>query len=373
MTTTAKTAFFSCRRVELSRTLARLTKTAMRTTDASRRSRPQLSAVRIDVNGTVELRTSNVDAVSEELIDESERHGNDAKCVDVWQLAKIVRLIKTKEVTVSLTDDCLRVNGLMIRYTCSASDVRGSVDDAKSESMDWEGKALLLAEMIGKVSYAADAELSGHQLSAILFEFAPDGLRLVATDGRRLAAAVSNQHDTDPAATVLIPVVFCRAVQIALKSRKDSLARIFVSKDSVIFEADGLWMQTRLVEGRFPSWRKIFSPVPDVMFCAADELATVLANCKAISENENMGIDVSCKETASKLQIDYTTENGKVSQAITACVHSDFDITLNWQFLFDFCKAAKGEIMTLSGTDCDSPCYFRHAIARAIIMPMNKT
>ncbi len=123
------------------------------------------------------------------------------------------------------------------------------------------GKAL--RELIKRTTFATDEENTRYTLGGTSVEFGENDMIAVATDGRRLAVqkagaeSVNDHLSTTPAifppkALLLIERALgdgAENVQIAVSSNR----ALIQYKDTVIF--------TRLIEGRFPNWRKIIPPV----------------------------------------------------------------------------------------------------------------
>ena len=113
-----------------------------------------------------------------------------------------------------------------------------------------------LRDAIARVAFAAARDESRPVLSAVLFDFAAEGLTLVAADGFRLARS----HLPEAAAAAQHLLVPARAVAEFGRLLADAeAARLLVAPDGrgVSLVVGGTTMYTRLIEGRFPDIERV--------------------------------------------------------------------------------------------------------------------
>jgi DNA polymerase-3 subunit beta len=118
-----------------------------------------------------------------------------------------------------------------------------------------------LREMIRRTLFAA---ATGEQLrygatTGILWELEGDTATLIATDGRRLAlakgtATAAGEHSTKG----MTPVVPAKAMNLLERnlSEPDEKVHISFRPNEVLMKTERAMVYSRLVEGRFPDWRK---------------------------------------------------------------------------------------------------------------------
>src|SRR5262249_14818300 len=119
----------------------------------------------------------------------------------------------------------------------------------------------LLRTMIRRTAFAAAKENARYSMTGVLWEL-EDGLaRLVATDGRRLAvaqgAAVAHGGHGSKGQT---PVVPSKAIDLLERNLHDEeeLIRVSLRPNEVLFKTERATVCSRLVEGRYPSYRDVF-------------------------------------------------------------------------------------------------------------------
>jgi DNA polymerase-3 subunit beta len=136
--------------------------------------------------------------------------------------------------------------------------------------------------MMGSVKFATDAKAGRPAYTGVLIEFTNDKdseygtLTFVASDGRRMCWSQCDvDQDLDPSRT-LVPR---RAVDIICKlcGGRDAI-QLETAGNELIANIDGVIVQSRLVEGDFPAWRKVL-PERDVTPSVAN-VTTLLHACQ---------------------------------------------------------------------------------------------
>ena len=109
-----------------------------------------------------------------------------------------------------------------------------------------------LKEMLRLTVFAVSHEESRYVLNGLLLEVAGDTLRIVATDGRRLAKIERKLLQTsNKDISVILPV---KAVQEISRNLKDDGDVTFITgTNQVLFDIDGTLIATRIIEGEFPN------------------------------------------------------------------------------------------------------------------------
>ena len=120
-------------------------------------------------------------------------------------------------------------------------------------------KAADLRVMIRRTVFAAASDIGRYSMTGVLWELEDDKARLVATDGRRLAlmegpATAVGGHTTKGQT----PIVPSKAMTLLERNLQDDeeQARVGFRPNEVLFRTERAMVYSRLVEGRFPDWRK---------------------------------------------------------------------------------------------------------------------
>lgn len=111
-------------------------------------------------------------------------------------------------------------------------------------------------EMLRMTSFAVSHEESRYVLNGILMEISGNTIRMVATDGRRLAKSEKQlEKGVKDDISVIIPI---KAVHEIMRNLKDEGTMSFVlGTNQVLFDIDGVLIATRIIEGEFPNYNQV--------------------------------------------------------------------------------------------------------------------
>src|SRR5437867_13266904 len=107
--------------------------------------------------------------------------------------------------------------------------------------------------MIQMTSFAVSHEESRYVLNGILLEISEDVVRMVATDGRRLAKIEKKlSKPTQKEIKVIIPL---KAIHEINRNLKEVGEVSFLSgTNQILFDIDGVLIATRIIDGEFPNY-----------------------------------------------------------------------------------------------------------------------
>ena len=145
-------------------------------------------------------------------------------------------------------------------------DAYPDVPDFSSED-SFQITASSLREMIARTVFATAQESTRYAMTGVLWEIGPEGIRLVATDGRRLAVAdgvgiAHGGHSTEG----MTPVVPTKAMNLLERNLTDADEQVYIHMNSneARFKVGRAVISARLVEGRYPQYRDVVPKKADV-------------------------------------------------------------------------------------------------------------
>lgn len=142
----------------------------------------------------------------------------------------------------------------------------------------------LLKEMIRLTSFAMSHDETRYVLNGILFSFKDKTLKLVATDGRRLAIIERDFHETGNAKKdVIVPMKTIQELNRNLNEEGDV---IFYFKDNQLqINLGQITIMSRLIEGEYPNYEQVIpKKIKDELqvntqdFLQATRRASILTN-----------------------------------------------------------------------------------------------
>ena len=174
------------------------------------------------------------------------------------KLFDIVR--ELPEADVHLVDE----DGQWLRMTCERSNVRfpclpaadfPSVPDAGGDSPQLVSSDVL-GDMIRKTMFAISQDETRYTYNGVFMESEGDMLRLVATDGHRLAL-IERPNDGAEFSTGVIIHKKALGELVKLLSETGKSVEIFLQENHVIFKSDSFELSARLIDGDFPKYRQV--------------------------------------------------------------------------------------------------------------------
>lgn len=229
--------------------------------------------------------------------------------------------------------------------------------------------------LVNSVRFATDNESSRFALGAVLIEWQRESgtLTFVGTDGRRLCAASAEiDQDTDdcqvlaPRRVVDVLVRLCKATDAIQLERTAS---------ELIATVDGVIVQARLVEGRFPAWRDV-EPTTDATpsLVVAGALLHAVRQAAICTSEDSKGVTLAITDEG--LWLHGQSSSFGESSATCGLVESGHACTvkLDPRFVCEWLECGSidpAETVCLTATDADSAVVLSASeTIRTVIMPL---
>ncbi|GBD36009.1 DNA polymerase III subunit beta [bacterium HR36] len=264
---------------------------------------------------TVELRGVEIEEPGEVL-------------VPAARLVQMLRALTDEQVVLEGSAEGVKLAGEHSEYQLPVEDPQLFPEIAVFEEGECHQiQAEVLRRLVERVVFASAQESFRYAMNGVLWELDGEKVRLVATDGRRLAVADGmavphGQHKPQQA-----PIVPTRAMTILERNLGDPTEPVFVRirNQDCLFKTSRLTLHARLVEGRFPPYREVIpkNVVAKVTLTAAPFLAAVKQAAVVADPERGQGVDLTFQkgrlllEAASgdrggrakvQLPVDYTGE-----------------------------------------------------------------
>lgn len=202
-------------------------------------------------------------------------------------------------------------------------------------------------EMIRMTQFAVSHEESRYVLNGILIEIEDDIIRMVATDGRRLAKC--ERKLITPVKNEISVIVPIKAIQEIYRNLKEegSLS-IIQGLNQVLFDIEGVLVASRVVEGDFPNYNQVV-PKPSnqrVRVNTQDLLSAIKrANLLATPDFQAIKFEV----FLDKLVVSKSTPNVGESREEVPIENNGKELVVgfNPQFLIDVLKNINEEMISM--------------------------
>ncbi|GAC1392517.1 MAG: DNA polymerase III subunit beta [Candidatus Saccharimonadales bacterium] len=243
---------------------------------------------------------------------------------------------------------------------------------AISDGNQWTIPAKVLKSGLGQVIIAASNDEARPVLTGVYVHSYKGNLFLVATDSYRLAEKklMSTNHEID----LLIPA---SALQDLLRILGDEEEQVSVTHDDqqVLFRVGDIELVTRLIEGKYPDYRKL---IPNAFTTSASVKRADLTNITKVSSlfaRESAGsVTINLDEPKQEVSIrSVASQLGENTASASAKVTGDGTITLNSRYILDALHILGGDEVSFSFNGKLEPCVIQESKAKDylhVIMPL---
>lgn len=227
-----------------------------------------------------------------------------------------------------------------------------------------------LKEMLRLTAFAVSHEESRYVLNGVLLEISGEIIRIVATDGRRLAKIEKKIPAPTPNdVAVIIPI---KAVQEINRNLKDEgVLSLMVGMNQVLFDIDGVLIATRVIEGEFPNYTQVIpKPVKTRVKLNTQELLSSIRRANLLSTPDFQAIRF--EVFPDKMVISKTTPDvGESREEIPVQYDgAEMVVGFNPQFLIDFLKNINQEQIDMELLGADKPAVMRLGDYLYLTLPM---
>jgi len=219
-----------------------------------------------------------------------------------------------------------------------------------------------LREMIDKTLFAVSTDETRFNLSGVFTEAAAnDTLRMVATDGHRLALIERNLAEAKLPAGVILPRKGLAEVRKLLDDAEDAELRITLSDKNVRVLTPAVSFFMRLVEGEFPDYRQVIPAAARVTARVnRDDLLAALRRTSLLASERSHGVRFHFER--GRLEVSASNpDQGEASEDVEVSYAGEpISIGFNARYLLDVLAVhAAGDVIEIGLTDEVGPGVLR--------------
>jgi len=272
------------------------------------------------------------------------------------------------------------------RITCAASEFRlaGQAKEhfpstPKPGNPEMSIPSAALHDLIGRTVYAITQEESRYALSGALLTFSEGRLRMVATDGHRLALADCGIGEV-PATEkeqlkVIIPKKALTEV-LKLTAAVDEIIEFSTDANHLYFKQGQRHLTSRMLAGQFPNYDLVLPKGNDkVVTLNTERIAQAVRRAALMADERSHGIKYELGQ--GRLNISSQSADVGESRETIAVDYTGADLTIgfNAQYLLDFLGVVATEEIIFELKDEQSPALMKpagedNASYRYVVMPM---
>jgi DNA polymerase III beta subunit len=338
-----------------------------------------LNAVRIQASGNaLLLQATDLDVFSYETV-AATCHGAFDVAVPVKALCNLLRKSDALDVGLVARDGGLMVcmptgNVLLPGHDVADWPDLEAIETKLPHRLQLDIAALL--QGLGVVAHAMSTEDTRYYLNGVYMHASFEGLRLVATDGHRLAMRALKVEGQEGFPAAIVPAVTVKLLARAWGRSPQGQATVKTGARWIEVEHGNLRLLSKLVDGTFPDYARV-TPQRPVHHMAVDGLALkqAIAQVMIVAETKAKGVKLTFSEGL--LQLQCTNADGAIATAEMPCTSrfadglTRLECGVNSAYLADICTQA-GNGLELGFVDGASPilCKATAGEGLLLLMPM---
>ena len=216
-----------------------------------------------------------------------------------------------------------------------------------------------LKTMITKTAFAVSNDETRYVLNGVLFIIKQKTIKLVATDGRRLAVIEKElPQKTIMEKKVIVPTKTIQELNRLLERQGE--VRVSFNENQILFDLGNTVVISRLIEGEFPNYEQVIpQEIKEKILVSRDSLLAATKRASILTNQDSMAIKLDV--TKNKLSVSKNTPYmGEVKEELKA-VYSGKDISVGFNpaYIIDVLKNIDTEEVGLELVDTDKPGVIR--------------
>lgn len=267
---------------------------------ATRTPSPVLQCVKLTAaDGVLSLAATDLEVGLRLTLDQVDVQEDGEALIPADKITQIVRSSSDATLTLETEDHTVHLRGADAHFTIYGYDPSEAptVREMTEGEDDCEIDGDILQRLIERTLFAAAAEHSRYAINGILFERTANKLRMVATDGRRLAVARGACRGGEGNAACIIPSKALNLVARLVRD-PDAPVRIAIDENQALFaigkgDAASV-LSCNLVEGTFPPFEDVIPKDQDkkVTF-DVETLRSAIKRAALLTNEESKGVRLS--------------------------------------------------------------------------------
>jgi len=202
----------------------------------------------------------------------------------------------------------------------------------------WRASSKDLQKLIAHVAFAASTEESRPILNGVLWELRPERMRMVATNGHRLARMdVPTTAGGSANADLIVPPKALEQIRRLFGADED--VEIARSENHLGFRSATTQVYTRLIEGPYPNYEQVI-PRENDKAATADKAAftSALRRMSIVASDQTHRIRMAFANGSCKLSVQ-TPDLGEAQEELTVSYEGDpLEIGFNASYLLEILK-----------------------------------
>ena len=294
--------------------------------------------------------------ISTKLSAEEQSGSNESITVNAKKLQDIFRVLPDEsKISIEIQDDKLRIKTGKSRFslqTLPAQDFP-QISDQIGETNKIQIPQGIFKKLLGKVQYAMAQQDIRYYLNGVLLIIDGSDLKLVATDGHRLAYTTANLGTEYPKQEAILPRKTINELYKLLQDNDEPISFEFSENQVRISFAD-VSITSKIIDGKFPDYGRVIPNYNNHLALNRLSLLQALQRAAILSNEKFRGVRIVLTEKNLRI-ISNNSEQEEAQEDIETDYHGiALDIGFNVNYLLDGLNNVSADLVDLSFGDPNS-------------------
>lgn len=231
-----------------------------------------------------------------------------------------------------------------------------------------------LKTLLESTAFAMAQQDVRYYLNGILMEISPDHLKLVATDGHRLALSeFKTSISVDEAKQIIIPRKAVLELSRLLES-SDSVAKVTLSQNHIRVESGTLVFTSKLIDGKFPDYNRVIPADGNkTLVVNRETLKRAMSRIAILSNEKYRGIRLTLAPGNLSIQANNPDQEEAEEELSIDYDEAQIEIGFNVTYLIDVLGVLDSDDVHIKLKDANSSCIIRDSEDSSslyVVMPM---
>ncbi len=231
----------------------------------------------------------------------------------------------------------------------------------------------MFKHMISQVQYSMAVQDIRYYLNGLLMQVEGSSLRLVATDGHRLAYCAAAIKSDLPKTDVILPRKTVLELVKLLNQPKENIT-IELLGNQVRFRCNGTVIVSKIIDGKFPDYNRVIPLDNDKIFLIGRTALLGALERSAILANEKFrGVRIQLSPGILRVLCSNNEQEEAQEELEIAYQGEELEVGFNISYLMDVLRSSGSEDMQLAFGDANRSTLFTepgNADFKYIVMPM---
>jgi len=296
--------------------------------------------------------------------------------VEAKKIFEIVRELNPEhDIELTLKDNFLEIISSGVKFRL----VTKPADEFPSEPEDETDLSILIAgselvRMIGSTSFAMSTDETRKYLTGSLFEVTTEhGIRVVTTDGHRLALSELALTDQNEESLCIVPKKAVLEIK-RLADEAEGDLKLFLGKHQVRVELNQQRFTSKVIDAKYPVYEDVI-PKSNPYTATIEKSALDQALRRSMVVSNEFTHDVNLSFSENKLGIAAQNNDQEQAEEEMTIDYTGLDIVMgfNAKYMRDVLSTVKSQRIRIQLRDSLSPALILeegHELSRHVLMPM---